>query len=355
MCRTRRSSSSRRTPSPHWPQNRQRRPSGSKPHKQQGGAGGKGSGKFFKKGTPNKKKGGAPPKKTVHSLELVVSKAGNSVSNCEGISGPSHPPKEKYSLAGPPHPPKVKYSLKTDTGELCLNPFIRYALSNANGNLADSKTTYKAYTDTDSDGKTEIITDINCKYKGKVFTMEVKVDPASETNYIPLSHFRRLFPQLCKTDGLPKETALEPTLAQFEAYDGGVMQAHGWIIMPTQNISNQKFHPVRYYVVEREDARILISHVTVSWLGLVKVLCTNKAPKCKRQVSSVTKKLKEPPRNNSHFRTSTLSQSEIFASRTTTSSQREIFSQAAHNNKTVTEKSTRAEEATSTSHSKGRK
>ena len=185
--------------------------------------------------------------------------------------------------------------------------------------------------------------------------MEVKVDPGSETNCIPLSHFRHLFPQLCKTDGLPKETALEPTLAQFEAYNGGIMQAHGWTIMPTHNISTKKFHPVRYYVVEREDAWILISHATVSWLDLVKVLCTNKAPKCKGQVASVTKKLKEPACNNSHFRTSTPSQREIFSDRATTSSQREIFSGTAHNNKTTTEKSTRAEEATSTSHSNGRK
>ena len=29
------------------------------------------------------------------------------------ISGPIHPPKEKYSLTGPVHPPKVKYSLQT--------------------------------------------------------------------------------------------------------------------------------------------------------------------------------------------------------------------------------------------------
>ena len=200
----------------------------------------------------------------------------------------------------------------------------------------------------------EIITDINCKFKGKVFAMEVKVDPGSKTNCIPLSHFRRLFPQLCKTDGLPKETALEPTLAQFEAYDGGIMQAHGWTIMPTQNISTKKFHPVRYYVVEREDARILISHATASWLDLVRVLCTNKAPKCKRQVASVTKKLKEPPRNNSHFRTSTPSQREIFSKRTTTPSQSEIYHGTAHNNKIDTEKSTRAEEATSTSHNIGR-
>ena len=122
---------------------------------------------------------------------------------------------------------KEKYSLQTDTGKPCSNPFICYALDNVgNGNgseVDDSNKKYRVYTDTDNDGKTEIITDINCKFKGKIFAMEVKVDPGSETNCIPLSHFRCLFPQLCKTDGLPKETALEPTLVQFEAYDGGIM------------------------------------------------------------------------------------------------------------------------------------
>ena len=195
MCRTRRNSSTGCTPSPH-PPNRQRRPLGGKPFKQQGGRGGKGSAKFFKKGgTPNKhKKGGTPPKKT-HSLKLVISEEENSASNHVGISGPTHPPEEKYSLEGPPHPPKEKYSLQTNTGKPCSNPFICYALGNGNGSqIDDSSKQYRVYTDTDSDGKTEIITDINCKFKGKVFAMEVKVDPGSETNCIPLSHFRRLFP-----------------------------------------------------------------------------------------------------------------------------------------------------------------
>ena len=40
----------------------------------------------------------------------------------------------------------------------------------------------RPYTDTDSDGKTEIITDITCKFKVKLIAMEVKVDPESETN-----------------------------------------------------------------------------------------------------------------------------------------------------------------------------
>ena len=93
----------------------------------------------------------------------------------------------------------------------------------------------------------------------------------------------------------PKENALEPTLAQFEAYDGGILTSHGWIILPTWDIRDtKKFHPVRYYVVTREEARILISHATATWLGLVKVLCPNKVPRIKRQVASVSKKAKEP-------------------------------------------------------------
>ena len=192
-------------------------------------------------------------------------------------------------LPRPAHPPKV-------SGEQFHNTFACDALISNGNELYDPPSNKgKAYTDTDSDGKTEIITDITCKFKGKLIAMEVKVDPGSETNCIPLSHFRHLFPQLCSKDGSPKENALEPTLAQFEAYDGGIMTSHGWIILPTRDIRDNKFHPVRYYVVTREEARILISHATVTWLGLVKVLCPNKVPRIKRQVASVSKKASEPP------------------------------------------------------------
>ena len=81
----------------------------------------------------------------------------------------------------------------------------------------------------------------------------------------------------------------------LKRHDGGIMTSHGWIILPTRDIRDNKFHPVRYYVVTREEARILISHATVTWLGLVKVLCPNKVPRIKRQVASVSKKANEPP------------------------------------------------------------
>ena len=174
-------------------------------------------------------------------------------------------------LSRPAHPPKV-------SGEQFHNTFACDALISNGNELYDPPSNKgKAYTDTDSDGKTELITDITCKFKGKLIAMEVKVDPGSETNCIPLSHFRCLFPQLCSKGGSPKENALEPSLAQFEAYDGGIMTSHRWIILPTRDIRDNKFHPVRYYV---------------------KVLCPNKAPRIKRQVASVSKKANEPPKSN---------------------------------------------------------
>ena len=298
QCRSsgRRNSSTGRSPSPGRPQNRQRRSSGNKPPNKGKGRGR--GGNIKQRSTPKRPgsgrgRGGGKPFKT-NALTVT------------GLSGSQHPPKvdgpegdetkESVSmnadLSRPAHPPKI-------SGEQFHNTFACDALISNGNELYDPPSNKgKAYTDMDSDGKTEIITDITCKFKGKLIAMEVKVDPGSETNCIPLSHFRHLFPQLCSKDGSPKENALEPTLAQFEAYDGGIMTSHGWIILPTRDIRDNKFHPVRYYVVTREEARILISHATATWLGLVKVLCPNKAPRIKRQVASVSKKANEPPKSS---------------------------------------------------------
>ena len=298
QCRSsgRRNSSTGCSPSPGRPQNRQRRFSGNKPPNKGKGLGRGGNVK--QRSTPKRPgsgrgRGGGKPFK-MNALTVT------------GLSGSQHPPKvdglegdetkESVSmnadLSRPAHHPKV-------SGEQFHNTFTCDALISNGNELYDPPSNKgKAYTDTDSDGKTEIITDITCKFKGKLIAMEVKVDPGSETNCIPLSHFRHLFPQLCSKDGSPKENALEPTLAQFEVYDGGIMTSHGWIILPTRDIRDNKFHPVRYYVVTREEARILISHATATWLGLVKVLCPNKAPRIKRQVASVSKKANKPPKSN---------------------------------------------------------
>ena len=295
QCRSswRRNSSSGRSPSLGRPQG-QRRSSGNKPNKGKG----RGRGNVKQRSTPKRPGSGhgRGRGKPFKMNALMVT----------GLSGSQHPPKVdgpegdetkefvsmNADLPRPAHPPKV-------SGEQFHNTFTCDALISNGNELYDPPSNKgKAYTDKDSDGKTEIITDITCKFKGKLIAMEVKVDPGSETNCIPLSHFRCLFPQLCSKDGSPKENALEPTLAQFEVYDGGIMTSHGWIILPTRDIRDNKFHPVRYYVVTREEARILISHATATWLGLMKVLCPNKVPRIKRQVASVYKKANEPAESN---------------------------------------------------------
>ena len=276
VCRMRRHSSTGRSPSPGRPQqHRQSRPSSKQFKKGKGGTGNQFNGK--KTATPKK-----PFKPKTHkAFSLTVTEP--------QLSTPTHPPKvsgavskeemvkqvKPAGLSAPALPPK-------DAGETFINSFMCDTINSiGNEEYDDCNKTYKVYTDTDSDGKTEIITDINVKFQGRAIEMEVKVDPGAETNCIPLSHFRCLFPELC-SNGKPRENALTPTLAQFEAYNGGVMKAHGWTILPTQDITRaKKFHPVRYYILDREDARILISHATASWLGLVEIKCKNKAPKVK--------------------------------------------------------------------------
>ena len=58
-----------------------------------------------------------------------------------------------------------------------------------------------------------------------------------------------------------------------------------------QRQGHQKYHPIRFYVMNTDVPRILISHAASYWLGLVRVLCDNKAPRIKRQVASIDKNL----------------------------------------------------------------
>ena len=57
-----------------------------------------------------------------------------------------------------------------------FKPFICYALGNGNGSeVDDSNKKYRVYTDTDSDGKTEIITDIIVNLKAKYLPWKLRL------------------------------------------------------------------------------------------------------------------------------------------------------------------------------------
>ena len=170
---------------------------------------------------------------------------------------------------------------------------------------AESKSMEGLYTDTDPDARSEIITDVTIRMPGKAGTMmmEVKVDPGAQPSCIPLHKFKTLFPRLCR-DGLPREGLLDNTQNEFQSYNGGDMTCYGHLLIDVKDRVTKKYHPIRFYVMNTDVPRILISHAAAYWLGLVKVLCVNKAPRIKRQVASIDKK-SDFKAKSGHFRTST--------------------------------------------------
>ena len=170
---------------------------------------------------------------------------------------------------------------------------------------AKSKPLEGLYTDTDPDDRSEIITDVTIRMPGKAgsMMMEVKVDPGVQPSFIPLHKFKTLFPHLCR-DGLPKGGLLDNTQNEFQSYNGGDMMCYGHLLIDVKDKVTKKYHPIRFYVMNTDVPRILISHAASYWLGLVKVLCDNKAPRIKRQVASIDKK-SDFRAKSGHFRTRT--------------------------------------------------
>ena len=200
---------------------------------------------------------------------------------------------------------------------------------------AKSKPLEGLYTDTDPDNRSEIITDITIRMPGKAGTMmmEVKVDPGAQPSCIPLHKFKTLFPHLCR-DGLPKEGLLDNTQNEFRSYNGGDMTCYEHFLIDVKDKVTKKYHPIRFHVMNIDVPRILISHAASYWLGLVKVLCDNKAPRIKRQVASIDKK-SDFRVKSSHFRTSTpnvasSSQKKQMTSKTVTSGKVHIPSPRMH-------------------------
>ena len=253
--------------------NRDRRSSGNFKGKSKGQAKGGGG------GTPYKKKQQFKAKNKAYAVTLKE----NSV-----LSAPPEASEPKQlSCKG-----KVKSENSVPSGppiEGTSNPFACDAVHSKLGHTHNESNaaSKRLYTDTDPTSQTEIITDIQVKKPARAGSlwMEVKVDPGSEANCMPLHKFKALFPYLCR-DGMPKEGALVPTTAEFTGYSGKDMQSLGYLELHTQNISTKKYHLLRFHVLETDSPRTLVSHAAAHWIGLVRVLCVNKA--AKRQVHSLT-------------------------------------------------------------------
>ena len=236
---------------------------------------GKGGGKQSKKKTPKK-----PPKQKAYNVTITSS---NSVPS--GTTTTSGGEREKQQDG---YVSKTVLSAKVLEEEGMYNRFSCFAVQSK---LAQSTNAKSLYTDTDPDYRSEIITDVTIRVPGKAGTMmmEVKVDPGAQPSCIPLHLFKTMFPHLCR-DGLPREELLDTTQNEFQSYNGADMMCYGYLLIDVKDKVSKKYHPIRFYVMNTDMPRVLISHAASYWLGLVKVLCNNKAPQIKRQVASIDKK-----------------------------------------------------------------
>ena len=219
-------------------------------------------------------------------------------------------PSEVTTTSGGERDHRGKVSSKTVLSgpeEGMYNRFSCFAVQSkmSQSTNAKSKPLEGLYTDTDPDDRSEIITDVTIRMPGKAGTMmmEVKADPGAQPSCIPLHKFKTLFPHLCR-DGLPKEGLLDNTQNEFQSYNSGDMTCYGHLLIDVKDKVTKKYHPIRFYVMNTDVPRIQISYAVSYWLGLVKVLCDNKAPRIKRQVASIDKK-SDFRAKSGHFRTST--------------------------------------------------
>ena len=157
-------------------------------------------------------------------------------------------------------------------------------------NMGDG-TLDQCQTDTDPTGHLGIMTDILVKARTTSWThnIGVKVDPGANANLMPVHHFRTIFPYLCDSSGQPKEGVLEKAESSFESYSGDNVTVIGQTKIYARNIQTRKFLVTRIYVIARDRGPILLSNAVSQWLGLIGVLCENKAVPVGRYMALVTR------------------------------------------------------------------
>ena len=113
------------------------------------------------------------------------------------------------------------------------------------------------------------------------------------------------------------------------------MTCYGHFLIGVKDKVTKKYHPIRFYVMNTDMPRILISHAASYCLGLVKVLCDKKAPWIKRQVASIDKKsdfkVKSGPFRTNTLRLGSSSQKKQTASKMVHSGKVPVPSPSMHN------------------------
>ena len=253
---------------------------GAQPHQQKQG-----------KGKSPGKSTGKPKAKYAHSVVLKT------VPSAQGIvSDTDERASVQNSVTSEPSVPVSKVAKR---GNLVLsgNKQSKAALKTHNVFSCDSihdmgdGTLDQCQTDTDPSKHLGIMTDIlmRARTKSTTHNIRVKADPGADANLMPIHHFRTIFPYLCDSSGQPKEGVLKKAESSFESYSRDSVTVIGQTKVYAKNKQTQQFLITRIYMIARERDPILLGSAACQWLGLITMLCENKAPVVGRFMASVTK------------------------------------------------------------------
>ena len=147
--------------------------------------------------------------KTVPSENVVLSETGETVENLVTLEASR--PLSKPAVRGN----SVLSGSKQSTASLqnTCNVFSCNLIHNIRDGTLD-----QCQTDTDPSGHLCIL--MKARTTSWTHYIRVKVDPGTDTNHMPLHHFRTIFPYLCNSSGQPKEGVLEKAESSFESYSG---------------------------------------------------------------------------------------------------------------------------------------
>ena len=114
-----------------------------------------------------------------------------------------------------------------------------------------SRTVASRSNNTDSDGRTKIITRLGIKlpHRRVVNNLQVKVNDCAEANILPLRSFRSMFPHALDGDGYPLDGFLRGSKTTLECYNDGKLVNHGSITLKFQHYTNNSFQDHQFFVV----------------------------------------------------------------------------------------------------------
>ena len=255
------------------------------------------------------------------------------------ISGPAHPPKEKYSLrtshnnrfsniSGPAHPPKEKYSLSQPQSVPKL--IIRRT----------GDTAYDSYI-------AEILIPLRSAFKPRKQT-RFESDPVTSVRHIPARCRSQTPTPRWNLDPLDPDLLIPIELSQASTGDSvqDLGESEAGEAYDTSIAHTPPSQPCGQIQAQRSDnnSHDSIAHFRTHTPSQREIYTFRTATPSQSEIFSQNEIFSPEPSHNNRFRTDTPSQREIFPFRTTTPYQSEIFSPATtHNNRFRTNTSSQRE------------